>query len=608
MLRRTTLGAVIAVVVALAVALGGTTGAYAGHGKDRGHHAGAEARALAELGRLLGFYDLDEAPWAVKHIVKLHAKGLLKGRGHGRMAPNASVSRIEVIVLAVRAMGLEDEARELAREGVTLDFEFADARTLSRYAWALPYLQLAVERGLIANGGLLQPDKPATRLWVSEILVKALLEAGVITKADLTAAGRRVPDFKDASQIPPEKYAYVALAVGKGLIRGYPNGKFMANKPVTRAELAAMIDRLEDTVDWFDPRPPRNAPIEGTYARGWLKEAGSSSLVVLVKEDGRVRERRLDLARGVLVFLDNRQATVADLRPGDRVEVFLNGEGDVAYVFATFTPIVLTGRVQAVSSGTVAVRLTRVDANRGDNPVPPPASYVVGQSLRFGVSGATVVAGGSRYAWGDAYARGLVRNGDTVELRLHHDTVYELAVKERQASAFTGIVTERAAVSGGLQLKIRVTDNDDANPVPVDAAGVTTVVIPASAAVYLDARRVDADAVRVGDRVEVRMESGVVTQVRIDGAFRETGTARARIESIVRAGSHAALGIEVLGDVAGSLPGGATVGTELIVVVTPEVAITVGGEAASIDDLAVGEEGRFSFRHDALVRIEIDRD
>lgn len=53
------------------------------------------------------FEDSKDAPWAEEYIGKMQSKEVIKGYGDGTFRPNAPVSRLEAIVMAVRLMELE---------------------------------------------------------------------------------------------------------------------------------------------------------------------------------------------------------------------------------------------------------------------------------------------------------------------------------------------------------------------------------------------------------------------------------------------------------------------------------------------------------------------
>jgi hypothetical protein len=80
-------------------------------------------------------------------------------------------------------------------------------------------------------------------LWATTLLVKALkLEADAKAKMNVTLP------FKDAKEIPAGSVGYVAVAVEKGLIEGFENNTFRPNAPVTRAQLAKLLDVTGDQI------------------------------------------------------------------------------------------------------------------------------------------------------------------------------------------------------------------------------------------------------------------------------------------------------------------------------------------------------------------------
>lgn len=198
---------------------------------------------VAEDGRVqitLEFDDADDAKWAAEYIGKMKAKNILSGYPDDSFRPNQPVTRVEAIVTAVRLMGLEEDAKA---KSLQTKLHFKDTKLLNeKYSWAKGYVIVALENGLFdASEDRIQPDKPASRVWVSSLLVRSL---GLQSEAlrQMTT----VPDFKDASGIPAGAVGYVNVAVEEGLVSGYPDHTFKPNKNVTRAEMAAFLDRTDD--------------------------------------------------------------------------------------------------------------------------------------------------------------------------------------------------------------------------------------------------------------------------------------------------------------------------------------------------------------------------
>lgn len=198
---------------------------------------------VGEDGRVtitMEFEDSNQARWAMEYIAKMQSMNIFTGYNDGTFRPNQPVTRAEAIITAVRLMGLGEEAK--AKDPET-NLYFKDAKLLDgKYSWAKGHVIVALENGLFdTNMDKLQPDKPASRLWVAGLLIKALgLEEEAL--ANMTAP----LDFKDAASIPAGSVGYVSVAVDRGIVTGYHDGSFKPNKNVTRAEMAALLARTND--------------------------------------------------------------------------------------------------------------------------------------------------------------------------------------------------------------------------------------------------------------------------------------------------------------------------------------------------------------------------
>lgn len=265
----------------------------------------------------VNFKDEDDMKWAQEYIIRLASKGVLNGYGDGTFKPNQKISRIETIVAAVRLMGLREQAESAAEMSSNLNFKDAD-QLKKKYPWAVGYVAVALENDLFSETeDMIQPEKPATRLWSATILVKALK-----LEAEAKAASNTKLTFKDAKQIPAGSVGYVAVALQKGIITGYNDNTFRPNQQVTRAELAALLDRTDSQLPDQD----------STAITGTLKAAVSNNSITVVKADK--TEKTLAIDPNVFVFRDNKKAALTDLKAGDEVLV-RTYNGNVIFIEVT---------------------------------------------------------------------------------------------------------------------------------------------------------------------------------------------------------------------------------------------------------------------------------
>lgn len=196
------------------------------------------------------FLDEDNAAWAKGYMATANVKGLLRGDPDGKFRPNDPLRRAELVAAAIRFMNQEQAA--LGWRG-GLEFEDS-AEVEARFSWAKGYLGHAAELSLVPEDGRFNPGGEASRLWATELLVKAL---GLDEEAQSRMGA--VLDFVDATEIPRDKVGYVAVALENGLLTGYGDGTFQPNRILTRAELAALLQRADERRQWL-----RECEVRGT--------------------------------------------------------------------------------------------------------------------------------------------------------------------------------------------------------------------------------------------------------------------------------------------------------------------------------------------------------
>jgi hypothetical protein len=253
----------------------------------------------------LSFEDTTEADvvWAQKHIAKLASKRVFEGYEDGTFQPRKPITRIEAITAAVRLLGLREEAE--SEEAMNTLLNFKDANKLEKqYSWAVGYVAIAVQNSLFfETDESVQPEKPADRLWATILLIKALeLENEAEARMNVKL------EFKDAKNIPAGSVGYVALAVELGLVKGYDNGTFRPNQPVTRAELAALLDRTDDQLLGND-----------TATLGEVKTI-TDDAIAIVRNDGEgVQLLTFAVDAQAFIYRDGQKVSLSAIMVGDKV-------------------------------------------------------------------------------------------------------------------------------------------------------------------------------------------------------------------------------------------------------------------------------------------------
>ena len=212
------------------------------------------------------FPDLQQAPWAEADIRLLTIRGVLGGFPDGTFRPNAPIKKIEALVMAVRTLGLEWEAKELETKQDS-QFFVLEGQALE---WAKGYLSAAYRNGLIS--GYLQElnwYEPADRAWMATLMVR------MIRMEDEAKQSTYPLYFSDRHQILPNQQGYIQVMQRQGLMSGYPDNTFRPKAAMTRAELAVMFN------NYFDKYMTDYTLREYTY--GTIEQFNSNTGKILIR-------------------------------------------------------------------------------------------------------------------------------------------------------------------------------------------------------------------------------------------------------------------------------------------------------------------------------------
>ncbi|SKC85611.1 S-layer homology domain-containing protein [Maledivibacter halophilus] len=315
------------VTLALVTTLVMTTGfstAFADSWKHQGGYKlppGLAKKGFVPPGIAKKFSDINDYKWAKDAIEKMVEEGVIKGVGDGMFAPKQAVTKLEAIVMALRVMGEEEEAVEY---GLRIRSGERSLRIKDHLQeWAYGYVALAEEKGILDEADILyfKLNEPAKRHEVAKYIVRALgYEDEAQDRMDEEL------DFEDASFIPQGSVGYIYIADKEGIITGYEDGTFRPQNTVTRAEMAVMIDRLDDKFDDDDIDEDDLKEYEGTV------ENIDNGYDWIEIEVGR-RDKKFDITKYTkIVFEDDVKGDIEDIEIGDEVEIKVNEDNEAVYI------------------------------------------------------------------------------------------------------------------------------------------------------------------------------------------------------------------------------------------------------------------------------------
>lgn len=170
--------------------------------------------------------------WAINDIAYLAGKKVLSGYPDETFRPDASITRAEFSKILAQIMNLEKK---------TYIPSFID---VDKNEWYADYLYTILDSGIIpvemADAGHFYPQKHITREEVAVMITNALVEC-----KNIVMENKGVDSYKDSDKVSEWAKASVGAVTGEGLMTGDDTGKFNPESSITRAEIAAVIRRLE---------------------------------------------------------------------------------------------------------------------------------------------------------------------------------------------------------------------------------------------------------------------------------------------------------------------------------------------------------------------------
>ena len=169
------------------------------------------------------FLDLPDDYWAYAFVADLFCRGVVSGYDDGTFRPAYGSTRGQFAKMLVLGMGWTPYN--------PLYPDFTDVPADSTF---YGYIEAAYEHGAVSGyeDGTFRPNNPVTRAQVAKMLVIG---------AGWTVLSPPTPTFTDVP-FTYWAFAYVETAFAHGIVVGLPDGQFHPDQPVTRAQLAKMVD------------------------------------------------------------------------------------------------------------------------------------------------------------------------------------------------------------------------------------------------------------------------------------------------------------------------------------------------------------------------------
>ena len=194
------------------------------------------------------FRDVTQTFWARDVIYQARDRGFINGYPDGTFRPGQPLTRVQALVAIANGLGIgqaNGEALGIFRDRVQIP------------SYAVGAVAAATERRLVVNYPdplILNPLAATTRAEVVAMLYQSLVDQGqapAITSDYIVRPDTTLPTFTDLSNHWARDF--ILAIANQGFIRGYEDGSFRPNLPITRAQYATLL------VNAFRPTAQKSA-------------------------------------------------------------------------------------------------------------------------------------------------------------------------------------------------------------------------------------------------------------------------------------------------------------------------------------------------------------
>ena len=168
------------------------------------------------------FSDVWSGAWYAQDVKTCYEYGLMTGSGGGKFTPGGTLTVAQALAIACRIHDIYTNGKSTLKNGSSV--------------WYQPYVDYAVENGIMEEGEFTDYTRPATRGET------ACFFAAALPPAELHA----VNDIDHLTDVPRGPYYNaVLLLYNAGVLTGSgPDCRFRPDDTITRAEIAAITCRM----------------------------------------------------------------------------------------------------------------------------------------------------------------------------------------------------------------------------------------------------------------------------------------------------------------------------------------------------------------------------
>ncbi len=427
------------------------------------------------------FADVDSNySWAEAAINGLSEKGIITGYEDGTFKPGKSITRQEAITLFSKAMGASEEVNEpivnLAYGIYEADLGVCSTSYAVKQGAYLIYRSVFNVDEVIDYLSTANRDKELKRFEAATLIAKAL-GADSWFKSNPTADTSM--SFADVNDIPAKYIDYVYYTTALGIMGDMGDNKFGPNETVTRAQVAVMIQRILDTMEF-------------EFIGGIITTVDTlNDNLAIRKADGEVVKFGVDA--GSVIFIDGSKVTLADLDIGmEAVFTFSQGALYEIDAISVAGDAAIAGAYKGQTTNNSGTTIKIADITQEGQPV---TSYKLSSSVVITVNGTET----------DDIKN--VKTGDYVTIELSGGLVVAISAQPKSTTV-TGVKVTEINTAGDNGVEITVIDKEDV---------VSKYILADDATITRNADTAELVELVVGDTANLTLEYGIIKVIRATG-------------------------------------------------------------------------------------------
>lgn len=172
--------------------------------------------------------------WAKNSVNNMGSRMVVSGIGNGQYEPDRNMTRGEFAAIMVRALGLEPS------DGAS---SFSDVDSSK---WYCGYIVTAASYGVIKGypDGRFGPNDTITREQAMAIIARAMETTGLKANVTEDTIAKQIENYEDGTTVSEYAKKGVADCLDTGVVSGLSSNMLAPKANVTRAQVAAMVERL----------------------------------------------------------------------------------------------------------------------------------------------------------------------------------------------------------------------------------------------------------------------------------------------------------------------------------------------------------------------------